>query len=140
MRVIDSSSLGKYVNKEQRWEEVEARLAAKETSTLDFAMHEVGNSVWKRVLKKEVSNQDALATYKDFVRAVFEDGLVILVQANSDLLNASLELAIQEKTATYDSAFIELAHKNKCELITSDERQHFISKKHYPTMHVTYIR
>ena len=91
-------------------------------------------------MKKEMSFQDALTVYKEFVRSVFEDDLLNLVPTKSDLLNGSLELALQEKIATYDSAFIELAHQNKCELITSDEKQRDISRKHYPTMRVTYIK
>jgi predicted nucleic acid-binding protein len=138
--VIDSSSLGKYANKEDNWAEVEKKFAVEGSSTLEFAMHEVGNSIWKRILKKEISEQNALIVYREFVRAVFEDGLVTLVPAEPDLLSSSLELAIQEKVTTYDSAFIELAHKNKCELVTSDERQRVISKKRYPTMRVVYIR
>lgn len=140
MRVIDSSSLAKYVNKEENWEQVEKSLLAEGSSTLEFAMHEVGNSVWKRVLRKELSQQNALTAYKEFVRAVFEDGLLTLVSLESDLLSDSLELAIQGKVATYDSAFIELAHRNKCELITSDGSQRDTSKKHYPSIHVVYIK
>ena len=113
MRVIDSSSLAKYVNKKQNWEKVEKQLLIEGSSTLEFAMHEVANSIWKRTLKKELSPQNALAVYKEFVRAVSEDGLVSLVHAESDPSYASLEVAIKEKITTYNSAFIQLAHKNK---------------------------
>jgi len=138
--IIDSSSLSKFANKEQDWEKVERKLADREVSTLDFAMLEIGNSIWKRVSKKEIPAENALSIYKEIVRSIFEDGLVILVPAESALLNDSLELAIREKITTYDSAFIELANKNKCELVTSDGKQRDTSKKRYPSIRVTFIK
>ncbi len=140
MIIIDSSSLSKFANKEQDWEKVERKLADREVSTLDFAMLEIGNSIWKRVSKKEIPAENALSIYKEIVRSIFEDGLVILVPAESALLNDSLELAIREKITTYDSAFIELANKNKCELVTSDGKQRDTSKKRYPSIRVTFIK
>lgn len=140
MIIIDSSTLSKYINKELDWEKVEKRLADDAVSTLEFALLEVGNSVWKRVYKKEIPVENALGAYREFVQSIFEEGLVTLLPAESSLMNDSLELATHEKITMYDSAFIELAKKNKCELITSDEKQRDAAKKQYPSMHVTYIR
>jgi predicted nucleic acid-binding protein len=140
VKIIDSSSLGKYVNKEENWQEIAKKLVSEQCSTLEFAILEVGNSVWKRVLKKEISKNEAMNVYKEFVRAVFEDDLVRSLTVESGLLDASLEFALQEKLTMYDSAFIEVAHRNKCELITSDEKQRDASKKHYPGISVSYIR
>jgi predicted nucleic acid-binding protein len=140
VKIIDSSSLGKYVNKEENWQEIAKHLVSEQCSTLEFAVLEVGNSVWKRVLRKEISKNGAMDVYKEFVRAVFEDGLVRLLSAESGLLDASLEFALEEKLTMYDSAFVQTAQRNKCELITSDEKQSDASKKHYPGIPVTYIR
>ncbi|MGI0079490.1 MAG: type II toxin-antitoxin system VapC family toxin, partial [Nitrososphaerales archaeon] len=105
-----------------------------------FAMQEVGNSIWKRVLRKEVPKENALSVFQEFVRAVLDDGIVDLVRLEADLLYASLKLAVEERITIYDSAFIELARRNKWGLITSDDKQRDISKKCYATIHVTYIK
>lgn len=128
------------MNKEQDWEKVEKKLFADEVSTLEFAILEVGNSIWKRVSRKEIPVENALSIYREIVRSIFEDGLVIIVSTESALLNDSLDLAIHEKITTYDSAFIELAKKGKFELVTSDEKQRDIARKRYPSIHVTYIK
>ena len=128
------------MNKEENWQEIAKKLVSEQCSTLEFAVLEVGNSVWKRVLRKEISKNEAIDVYKEFIRAVFEDGLVRPLSTESDLLDASLEFALQEKLTMYDSAFIEIAQRNKCGLITSDEKQSDASKKHYPGISVTYIR
>ena len=140
MIVIDSSSLSKYVNKEQDWEKVEKKLFAEGVSTLEFAILEVGNSIWKRVSRKEIPVENALSIYREIVRSIFEDGLILIVSTESVLLNDSLDLAIHEKITTYDSAFIELTKKGKFELVTSDEKQRDIARKRYPSIHVTYIK
>jgi predicted nucleic acid-binding protein len=98
------------------------------------------NSIWKRVLREEVTSQNALAVFEEFVHAVMEDGLVSLVPIEADVLNNSLRLGIEETITIYESAFIELAHKNKWGLLTSDERQRDISKKRYATVRVAYIK
>ncbi|MDG7000849.1 MAG: type II toxin-antitoxin system VapC family toxin [Nitrososphaerota archaeon] len=139
MKVIDSSSLAKYVNKEPNWEEVAKRIA-EGSSSLEFAILEVGNSIWKRVLKKEIPQSNASTVFQEFVKAVLESGLVTLVPLGEDLFNSSLKLAITERITVYDSAFIELAHRNRWGLITSDERQRDISKKRFASMAVEYIK
>lgn len=50
VRVIDSSSLTKYVNREDGWRSMEKYLM-EGCITLSLAVKEVSNSVWKRVLK-----------------------------------------------------------------------------------------
>jgi predicted nucleic acid-binding protein len=140
VKIIDSSTLAKYANKEQNWEEIEKQLAGEKCFTLEFAMHEVGNSIWKRVLKKEIPKNDAFSVYREFVQAVFDGGIVELIPVDQGLLNESLELAIQESLTMYDSVFIELAHRNKSGLVTSDATQSDASKKHYPNMTVVLTR
>lgn len=140
MKVIDSSSLAKYVNKEPNWDEVAKRIAEEGSSSLEFAILEVGNSIWKRVLRKEVPQANASTVFQEFVKAVLESGVVTLVPLGEDLFNSSLKLAIAEKITVYDSAFIELAHRNRWGLVTSDERQRDISKKRFASVEIEYIK
>lgn len=59
---------------------------------------------------------------------------------DADLANRSFRTAIDSGHTIYDCAFIELAHKLKMGLITSDEKQRDIAKDHYHNLPVTLIR
>ena len=76
-------------------------------------MHEVANSIWKRVLKREVSQEVALKVFQEFVKEVVENGLVTLEPISTELLNSALRLASEEKITVYDSEFIELARQKR---------------------------
>jgi predicted nucleic acid-binding protein len=132
VRVIDSSSLVKFVNKEQNWEGVLRELKVDSFVTVELAIHEVANSIWKRVLKREVSQEVALKVFQEFVKEVVENGLVTLVPISTELLSSALRLASEEKITVYDSEFIELARPNKWDLVTSDERQYSVLKRAEP--------
>jgi predicted nucleic acid-binding protein len=140
VRVIDSSSLGKFVNKEANWREVAKMIEFERVSTLEFALKEVGSSIWKRVIRKEIERETALSVFREFLRSVFEDGLVSLVPTDENLLNSSLKLAIEERITIYDGVFIELAFRNKWGLLTSEDRQMKICKKHYDSIPVVYLK
>jgi predicted nucleic acid-binding protein len=66
VKVIDSSSLSKYVNRETNWDRVR-ELLREGCTTLELAVKEVGNSLWKRVTRGEVTADTAITTYEDFV-------------------------------------------------------------------------
>ncbi len=140
MKAVDSSSLSKYLNKEENYKLVANEISsAGGCSSLEMAMSEVGNSVWKRVLKREITSDAALAVYQEFTKAVTKDGLISLEPMDEELLNSSLKVAIEEGITFYDSSFIELGHKEGRGLITSDEKQRKIFKKRYPKLDIVYI-
>ena len=61
--VVDSSVLAKYVLREEGWEEVEKYLE-RGTITLDLAVKEVLNALWKRVMRGELERSYALEVAK----------------------------------------------------------------------------
>lgn len=141
MKVIDSSALSKYVNKEPNYDLVANQIRKERCLSLELAMNEVGNSIWKRVLRKEITSETASTVYREFTRAVKIDGLINIVPMDEDLLNASLKLALEEKITIYDSCFIELGHSQVGidGLVTSDEKQRDIFKKRYPKLGLVYV-
>jgi predicted nucleic acid-binding protein len=65
-RVIDSSTLAKFLLKESGWERVKGILAGR-PYTLDLAVKEVANAIWRRVtLIGDVSLEKALAVPGNF--------------------------------------------------------------------------
>ena len=62
MRVIDSSALVKYFTREAGWEKVREVLIDG-VVTLDLAVKEVANALWKRVTRGEIDYDTALTIY-----------------------------------------------------------------------------
>ena len=123
MRVIDSSSLSKYVNREASWKRVEG-LLKEGCTTLELALKEVGNSVWKRVVRGELTPDIAISVYKDFV------GLRPFKTARQeDLYAKALQISTTWNISLYDALFIELSRELNLELVTSDEKQAEVSEK-----------
>lgn len=117
MRVIDSSSLAKYVNRESGWEEVEGRLRTGCT-TLKLALKETGNSLWKRVRRGDLKPEIALRVFREFVRLK-----PVKLYDQEGLLAEAMEYALKLNLTIYDCLFIALAKRLGEPLITSDRRQ-----------------
>ena len=141
MKVIDSSALSKYVNKEPNYDLVAKQIREERCVSLELAMNEVGNSIWKRVLRKEITNEAASAVHREFTQAIMRDGLITIVPMDEDLMKDSFKLALEEKITIYDSCFIELVRKHVGSdgLVTSDEKQRDIFKKRYPKFGLIYV-
>jgi len=123
VRVIDSSSLAKYVNREPGWEEVEDQLK-KGVATTPLALKEISNSLWKRVREGQLSKQ--------YSRQVLE-GLLKLrpfkVFDQETVLTAALDISTEEDIPIYDAIFIALSEKMRDGLITSDVKQAEAAKR-----------
>lgn len=123
MRVIDSSSLAKYVNRENNWDKVR-ELLKEDCTTLELALKEVGNSLWKRVIRKEIPIDAAISVYKDFVNL-----RPFRIASQENIYVKALQLAIKTNIPLYDTLFIELSRTLNVQLVTSDDRQAEVSKK-----------
>lgn len=64
MRVIDSSSLAKFFSREEGWDKVK-ELMIEGVVILDLGIKEVVNTLWKKVLKNEMSYGIAQTIIKD---------------------------------------------------------------------------
>jgi len=117
VRVIDASALAKYVNREEGWERVEEHLL-RGCVTLDLALKEVANSLWKRVKRGDLGGGKAV----EVVRALLENRIV-RISPEQPLLVEALELSIKTGLTIYDSVYIALARRLGTELITSDRKQ-----------------
>lgn len=123
MKVIDSSSLSKYVNREAHWERVKAVLA-EGCVTLELAAKEVGNSLWRRVTKGEVPPDLAVSAYTDFVTL-----RPFKTASQEQLYSTALETATTFGITLYDALFITLARDLHLPFVTSDEKQADVSRK-----------
>ncbi len=117
MKVIDASALIKYVNKEPGYEGVVNHIL-QGCVTVELALKELGNALWKRVIKGVVSLEDARQILK-----IFTEGRIVRFAAQEDLILDAFNLSTSLNITIYDAFYIVLAERLKVELLTSDWKQ-----------------
>ena len=122
MKVIDSSTLIKYVAKEENWEKVEEYLK-EGCVTLDLATKETANALVKKALKNEVTTETA----KEIINYLPK---IVRFTPQKEHFSKAFEIAIKHKLTIYDALFIALSVNTNMPLLTSDEKQAKASKEH----------
>ena len=119
-RVIDSSAIAKFLLKEKGWERVKGFLLEK-PYTLELAMKEVTNAIWRRVtLLRDIGVEKALIILNDLLELKKS---LLKVEPQDLYLGQALKIAIESQIPVYDALFIVQAITKQAVLITSDERQ-----------------
>lgn len=120
MKVIDSSSLVKYLSLEEGWEVVLKHL--EEGCVIpELAMKGVANALWKKVLVEEMRLEASREVLQKLPK-------VVRVVGQAELLERAFEIAVQNRITVYDSLFIALAESKKAALVTSDRKQAEVAK------------
>ena len=121
MKVIDASSLAKFVNRESGWKAVEYYLV-EGCITLELAIKEVLNSIWKRYVKGDLNLELVQKIMLEFI-----NNFPVKTIDQSIFLAEAIKISLKHKITIYDSLYLALAVKEGLELITSDEKQHKIA-------------
>lgn len=82
----------------------------------DFFFPEIGNILWKRVRKGEMTLQEAT---RDLTVI---QGLPLTVDYSFSLMTDALEIATRVDQAVYDCVYLSLAVKHNCKMVTADQR------------------
>jgi predicted nucleic acid-binding protein len=89
--------------------------------TLDLAVYETANSVWKHeFLLKDIKNG---AEYLSILQGLIEAGKIQLVHASKEALQTAYSLASKSRRTMYDTVFVALALELGSEFATFDKRQ-----------------
>ena len=123
MKAIDSSSVAKYVNREPNWEAV-AQVLGEGCVSLELAVKEVGNSLWKRTHHGEIDGAQARRIFKDFVSA-----RLFALADQEELYATTMEVATALGLPLYDAIFLALAKDKGLPLVTSDSSQAEAARK-----------
>jgi len=83
----------------------------------DLIIAEIGNIVWRKVVRQELTRADAERIVTAFVLAC----PVEIVPAAA-LIVSAVEIAMQHGRSVYDSLYVALATREGCEMVTADER------------------
>ena len=126
MIVADSSSLVKYLLREEGWLEVEQYLV-QGVITLDHSRKEVLNGIWKHHAVRGVIDRDQA----EELRKAFEsllDAKIIMIEKEEDYIGKAFDIALTHQLTIYDALYISQALKWG-KLLTSDKLQGEIARK-----------
>jgi len=82
----------------------------------DLLVPEIGNTLWKKVTRKEVP----LRVAKEILQML--NTTPIDFYPSAPLLETALNISIKERRNIYDSLYLALALLKKCRLVTADEK------------------
>lgn len=88
----------------------------REIQAPDFILAEVANAAWKKAVRKEISNEQALAIV-DMVPQY-----IPLLVPSSNLLKRAMELAIEITHPIYDCLYLACAMEENDTVVTADKR------------------
>ena len=122
--VIDASVLAKYVLLEPGWEQVED-LLLRDVVSLDYALAEVSNALWKHyVLYGEISQEE----FKKRSKVIDALPNVVVFESGIQYLEKSREIAVNHKITIYDALYVAQAIRYGT-LATSDEKQGRVAER-----------
>jgi predicted nucleic acid-binding protein len=123
VKVVDSSTVAKYVNGEKNWESA-ARVLDEGCVSLELAVKEAGNSLWKRVHRGELSSDQAKLLFSEFTAS-----RPFTIDEQRGLYVPALEIAASLDLTFYDALFLALAKEKGLALATSDSAQAEAARK-----------
>ncbi len=123
MRAIDSSSIAKYLNREDNWE-VAAEVLRSGCVSIELAVKETGNSLWKRVHRGHLEPKRAKQIFAEFVGS-----LPFKVADQAGLYRPAFDIATSYSITVYDALFLALSKREGLQFVTSDPSQAEVAKK-----------
>jgi predicted nucleic acid-binding protein len=115
--VVDASVAAKWFFPEEHSEAALRLLSGRRRLIApDLLVAEFGNLTWKRVRRRELTQEDAALLILDFLR------LPLMFISSGPLLPSALEIALDTGRTVYDCLYLALAHHQDAVLITADER------------------
>lgn len=107
MIVIDSSSLVKYLLREEGWQQIEQYLV-QGVVTLDYSRKEVLNAIWKHyVVRRIIDKKQA-----EELRRVFEpliDAKIIIIEEEERYIEKAFDIALTNQLTICDALYVSQA-------------------------------
>ena len=125
-KVIDSSALAALLLKEEGWKKMR-EILRKKPYTLELAIKEAANSIWKRAkLLRDIDESKALTILEDLLKL---RRTALRIEPQDIYLAQALKIALKNDATIYDSLFIAQALAKKAILVTLDKKQAEIADK-----------
>ncbi len=115
--VVDASVVAKWFFLDE-YSEACCQLISVEYQLLapDLVWSEVGNVVWKRFRRGEITTEEATQLVADFLRMPLE------AVSSHDLLGSAIEIALATEITVYDAMYLALAISRGCQVVTANEK------------------
>ena len=123
--VLDSSVIAAMFFKEDASMRARDAAAKSDLITLDLAIAEVGNVAWKQVVLCGADKDQTLVAFKKCQSFIVE--ACELVRAE-DLTIRAYNIAVETRTAFYDSLFLAAAEARLVPLLTLDRKLYELAK------------
>jgi predicted nucleic acid-binding protein len=124
--VVDSSSLVKYLLREEGWQQIEQYLV-QGVVTLDYSRKEVLNAIWKHYVVRRVIDRKQT----EELRRVFEsliDAKIIIIEEEERYIEKAFDIALTNQLTIYDALYVSQALRWG-KLLTSDKLQGEVARK-----------
>jgi len=82
----------------------------------EFINAEIGNIVWKKYRRQELSADDAQDVIDEFRALTFR------LTSTADLLEDAYNLAVKYQRTVYDMLYVALSLREQCSFVTADEK------------------
>lgn len=82
----------------------------------DLLPAEFANALWKKVRERTITLAEAVALLPELERQP------IALQPGQELLASAFELAVSHNRTVYDSLYVALALRERCQLVTADRK------------------
>ena len=119
--VVDASALVKYLLREEGWEAVSRAVRAQPLYTVDHAVKEVANALWKHYMRKLADRGTVLKVGKAFWRLVEAEAVV--VEDERRYVELAFSIALEDGVTVYDALYIAQSVEKNAKLLTADVRQ-----------------
>lgn len=115
--VVDASLVAKWFFPEEYSDKCRELLSSDdELLAPNLIWGEVGNVIWKRFSRHEVTADEALETVKDILQ------MPVVDISSQDLLPRAVEIAVALGITVYDALYLSLALSRSCLMVTADEK------------------
>lgn len=82
----------------------------------DFFFPEIGNILWKRIRRREITLEEAQENLSELSQVNFQ------ICPSLSVMPLALDIAVRVEQAVYDCVYLALAVTNQCQMVTADER------------------
>ena len=122
--MVDASVLASVILCEPGYEELLDYI--KHCYSVDQAVKEVSNAVWKYYVRKLISLDDARRKYEVLRRLV---GVNIKLIDEGEVIDDAFKISLENNITVYDALYIALALRRKAPLASLDKKQRAIALK-----------
>jgi predicted nucleic acid-binding protein len=99
----------------------------------DFLFPEIGNILWKRVRRNEISLVEAQLDLQALM------GAPVQIFTSYALMPQAIEIAVRVQQAVYDSVYLALAVVHQCQMVTADQRFYNAVRQDILAAHLCWI-